>query len=109
MAESTSKATAAPVALGTVAAQEKVSKGARVFADVPNVERVSLADGRTGAIQRETRADGSHGPMVLAIVRVGNDGTESATRFSLADIQRVSDALGAHGVALVTPYSPPAK
>lgn len=103
--EAKGAATVAPDALGTQAVTETVAKSARVYEDAPNVARVPLEDGRVGAIQRELRADGTHGPLVVAIIRKSPEGVESATRSSLADVQRVSDALGAAGHTLVRPYS----
>lgn len=94
------------VSLGQVASAEKVRKGTRVFADVVGVQRVTLSDGRIGGVQKEQRADGTEGPMQVAILRPGAD-DGAGTRFALADLQRLSDALGAQGITLIAPYKAP--
>lgn len=99
--------------LGAIAAETHAPKGERVFADALIVDadgkptgvvvpRVTCADGRIGAVQQEVRADGTRGPWMLSLLRIA-DGRESGTRFSLADVQAVSDAYAAAGHVLVSP------
>lgn len=86
-------------ALGALAESEHVDKAERVYVDVPET-RCAMADGRLTVLQRERRADGSSGPILLALVKRNPDGRESAQRFPLADLQRASRAYARRGLVL---------
>lgn len=95
----------APQTLGRVAESQVIRKAPREYADAQvdgtTVPRVTLEDGRLGAIQAEVRVDGTSGPLLVSLIRVNADGTEGATRFSLADISRIVRAYADAGLPLV--------
>lgn len=97
-----------PAPLGALSRTETVAKAARVFRTIKLADGKSASaldpddPGRVYAIQREVRADGTEGPLMLAVVvsrkQRGGEVTENASRVSLADIEGARSALLSEGV-----------
>lgn len=100
----------APVVFGALAQTETVDKAQRVFdtialegggkAEAPDADDPT----RTYAVQRERRADGTHGPLMLAVVvrrkARGGEVTENATRVALSDLEAARAGLLGAGIRL---------
>lgn len=94
--------------LGALATTETIAKAARVFRTIKTGDADASAPdavdpSTTYAVQREVRADGSDGPLMLAVIRRRKTGkageiAENATRVALADVEGARAALLSVGV-----------
>lgn len=91
------------VDLLALAQSEEIGKSARVYVGAFDaIDPAPMSDGRLAEVQRELRADGSRGPLMLAVIRKprvkGQD--PSVQRYPVADYADARDALAKVGIRL---------
>jgi hypothetical protein len=95
--------------IGAIASAEEIAKASRVFVrafpDAFTRPLASDGSGRLIDVEREQRADGTRGPLMVAIIRVTKDritgkNVENAQRTLVDDLTVIRDTLASVGVTL---------